>query len=219
MPHADEKAHPAAFLASIEGRAGEAARRVLEHDLDLLEHLEGWLDASPDTHLIEELRELLALHEPLGAWIATGALARHERQAHATDFLAALSRGELPDTDPQRQWSARLPARVVEHLIALGEIMRDDIARRLEDFTRLTAPQRDGALATLCQLREDAESLRAIIAAAGGEYTCAALDTRATRMLARDEYVDVCFFGSLRLMRATISHPEAWWTERALPLP
>jgi hypothetical protein len=176
-----------------------------------------WLDESVDFDLILELEVLVMQRGLLGSLVATGALARHEQSAEARQaFIEGLGQGVLPPEDRQRAWARTLDDAAHEDLIAYALVMCD----WLED--ELTALERDDETRvrgwmTLCVLRDDIESLRALVATRSNDNTNL-LDDALSRIDARARepscHVDTIDPGAIctRLLRATVQYPDVWWT-------
>jgi hypothetical protein len=216
------------------GEHDDTLRELLEVQLQpevdgenaLTPPLDRWFSESKDTELVEELEAVSSEQGMLGALIATGALARHEQTFHSFDerqsFLENLRLGILPDEDPQRRWARTLTseqARVLREFTCLqASLLEDELAimnRRAADALRTTWWK------SICEQRDDLESLRALVAVCdGGEdaetsATIAALDEQAVSIL-NAEHGPGEFTPSVRLERATIQDPMAWWVARVL---
>lgn len=182
--------------------------------------IEQWLSRSQDTELVEELAALLTGHM-LAALIATGALARHEQIFHTSQqrqsFLENLRSGVLPEEDAQRRWARTLSpeqSQVLLEFTRLQASLLDDELSAMRDRRVRTSWWK-----SICEQRDDLESLRALVAVCpGGEDEATsglieALDDRAVAILSmKDGPAE--FHPCVRLERATIQDPLVWWVAR-----
>lgn len=183
----------------------------------ILPPVDDWFNESDDHDLVEELAGVITTLGELGVWIATGALARHERTLHTKnerdDFLTQISKGILPPEDPQRAWVRALPG---EHIDALLEsallqvaLLMDEV-EAMQPLERVSAPR----WVRLCEQRDDLESLLAIIAVRGEDSALtarvASLDEDAASVLETQDAL-ANLTPCVRLGRALVQYPEAWW--------
>lgn len=179
--------------------------------------IETWLEESADRELGEELRALATRSGHLGALIAAGALSRYERFIYSDQereaFFLDLANGVLPEEDAQRAWSRELPSAEVEELVAYALVLCAWLEDELERAVR--SPIHGEILwPGVRQLRDDIESLHALLSVHHVQHVLRErlepLDRRARQSFQNHRASSAAT--SVRLMRASIQYPEAWWT-------
>ena len=178
--------------------------------------IEAWLRESEDMELRAELEELATRSGHLGVLVAAGALSRYERVIHTSAqreaFFLNLTNGTLPEEDRQRRWSRELPPAERDELVSYAFVLcawlEDELARSAN------SPLHGEILwPGICQLRDDIESLQTLLSvhreARVLEAKLERLDTIAMRITRGRR---VLLAQTVRLARAAIQYPEAWWT-------